>query len=149
MTNALEKMDQEIKTAMLAKDTVRLGVLRLLKSALKYYQIEKKLDVVAETDLISVVQKQLKQRQDSIESFQQANRQDLAEKELAEAAILKTFLPQALSEDELENLVTSVIAELGATTKTQLGLVMKAAIAKAAGRADGKAINAIAAKKLQ
>lgn len=148
MANALDKIDADIKAAMIAKDSVKLGTLRMFKSALKYYQIEKKLDALAETDLISVAQKQIKQRQDSIESYRTANRQDLLEKEEAELAVLKAYLPKELSSQELEELVKAVIAETGATGKAQIGLVMKGAIAKAAGRADSKSINQAAQKLL-
>jgi uncharacterized protein len=146
--NAIEKIDSEIKSAMLAKDAPKLSTLRMLKSALKYYQIEKKLEVVSDADFISVVQKQIKQRQDAIDSYKTAGRADLQEKEESEMKFLKTYLPQALSAEELETLVKSVIAEIGATTKAQVGQVMKQAIAQAAGRADGKSINAIALKLL-
>ena len=148
MSTPLVRIDAEIKNAMLARDAVRLETLRMLKSALKYYQIEKKLETLSETDLITVVQKQLKQRQDSIESYRQAGRADLLKKEEDEAAILKTFLPAALSPEELEALVKAAIAEVGASSRAQVGQVMKVAIAKAAGRADGKSINALALKLL-
>ncbi len=148
MPNPLERIDADIKTAMLAKDSVRLGTLRMLKSALKYHQIERKLDAPSEADLVAVVQKQLKQRQDSIESFKSAGRADLLEKEEAEAVVLRAYLPKALPPEEVEALVRQVIAEAGATSRAQIGQVMKAAIAKAGGRADGKTINSIALKLL-
>ncbi len=148
MTSPLEKLDSEIKSAMLARNSLRLNTIRMLKSALKYYQIEKKLDSVSENDLITVAKKQLKQRQDSIESYRAAGRQELLEKEEAELAILKEYLPQELSSGELEKIVSNAIAEVGATSRAQVGLVMKNAMSKAAGRADGKAINAIALKLL-
>lgn len=148
MPTPLERIDAEIKAAMIARDTARLGLLRLLKSALKYHQLEKKIETLSETDFLSVVQKQIKQRMDSIESYRSAGRQDLLATEEAELAILKAYVPQGLSPQELEALVKSVIAETGATTKAQIGAVMKAALAKAAGRADGRSINALALKLL-
>lgn len=148
MPTPLERIDAEIKAAMIARDTARLGLLRLLKSALKYHQIEKKLEVLSEADFLAVVQREIKKRHDSIESYRAANRKDLLDKEEAEAAILKAYLPQALAPEELEALVKAAIAETGATSKAQLGAVMKAAIAKAAGRADGKSINATALRLL-
>jgi uncharacterized protein YqeY len=148
MPNAIDKIDADIKSAMLAKDSVKLGTLRMFKSALKYYQIEKKLEGLSEADLMLIAQKQIKQRQDSIESFKTAGRQDLLEKEEAELAILKSYLPKEFSPEELENLVKDAIKEVGATGKAQVGLVMKSAMAKAAGRADGKSINAMALKLL-
>ena len=148
MPSAIEKIAADLKAAMLARDAVKLGTLRMLKSAMQYYQIEKKLETLAEGDLIAVVQKQLKQRQDAIDSYRTAGRNDLLEKEAAELAILKGYLPAALSSDEVEALVKAVIAEVGATSKAQVGLVMKGAIARAAGRADGKTINSVALKLL-
>lgn len=148
MPNALERIDSDIKQAMLAKEAEKLSTLRMLKSALKYYQIEKKLETLSDADLISVVQKQIKQRQDAIESFKTGNREDLAKKEESELHFLKTYLPAALTQEELEALVQSVITEVGATSKAQVGQVMKVAIAKAAGKADGKSINQIALKLL-
>lgn len=148
MPSATEKIAADLKAAMLARDSVKLGTLRMLKSALQYYQIEKKLDSLSESDLIAVVQKQLKQRQDAIDSYRSAGRNDLLQKEEAELGILKEYLPAALSPPEVEALVKAAIAEVGATSKAQVGLVMKAAIAKAAGRADGRTINSIALKLL-
>lgn len=148
MPSPIEKIDSEIKASMLAKDVVKLNTIRMLKSALKYYQIEKKFDAISDQDLITVVQKQIKQHQDSIESYRSAGRNDLLEKEEAELAILKTYLPQALSPEDLESLVKEMIAEVGATSKAQMGQVMKGVMAKAAGRADGKSINAIVMKLL-
>ncbi len=148
MTSPIEKLDSEIKAAMLAKNSLRLNTIRMLKSALKYYQIEKKLEALSENDLITITKKQVKQRQDSIESYRAAGRQDLLEKEEAELAILKEYLPQELSTEELEKLVASAIVEVGAVNRNQVGLVMKNAMSKAAGRADGKTINAIAMKLL-
>ena len=112
------------------------------------YQIEKKLDSLSDADLIAVVQKQMKQRQDSIESYRSAGRDDLLKKEEVEASILKTYLPKSLSVEELEALIQSVITEVGATGRSQVGLVMKTAITRAAGRADGKSINTMALKLL-
>jgi len=148
MPSAIERIDSEIKASMFAKDAIKLGTLRMFKSALRYYQIEKKLDTLSDKDVITIAQKQIKQRQDSIESFRNGGREDLLQKEEAEMAILKTYLPQELSNEELEALIKTVIAEVWATTRAQIGLVMKTAIARAAGRADGKSINAIALKLL-
>ena len=148
MSNPIEKIDAEIKAATLARDAAKLGLLRMLKSAMKYSQIEKKLDALSEADFLAIVQKQIKQRQDSAESFRAANRADLFEKEEAEIKLLQVYLPQALPPAEVEALVKAVIAEIGATSKAQLGQVMKAAIARAAGRADGKTISTLASKLL-
>lgn len=144
----LERLDAEIKAAMIARDTARVALLRLLKSALKYHQIEKRLDALSEADFLGVVQKQIKQRLDSIESYRAAGRGDLLAKEERELALLKAYLPQALTPEEMEALVRAAIAETGAASKNQIGVVMKAALAKAAGRADGRSINAVALRLL-
>lgn len=138
-----EKLSAEIKAAMIAKDTVRLGTLRLLKSAVGYVQIEKKVETLSDADFLAVVQREAKKRKDSITQYEQGGRPELAAGEKAELAVLETFLPKALSAEELEALVRAAIQETGATSKAQMGLVMKAAQAKAAGRADGKAISTL------
>jgi uncharacterized protein YqeY len=146
----LERVDADLKEAMRAKDSLRLGVLRMLKSALKYGAIEK---VGAEGDLsdadaVQVIRKQVKQRQDSIESFEKGGRPELAEKEKAELTILNSYLPQQMSAEELAKLVRETIAEVGATSKAQMGTVMKALQAKVAGRADGRALSQEVSRQL-
>ena len=139
-----QRVDSDLKEAMRAKEGTKLGVLRMLKSALKYAAIAKS-DAEAElsdAEAIQVIRKQAKQRQDSIESFEKGGRTELADKEKEELAILNTYLPQAMSAEELEKVVRETIAELGATSKAQMGAVMKALQAKAGGRADGKTLSA-------
>jgi uncharacterized protein len=138
-----QRVDSDLKEAMRAKDTTRLGVLRMLKSALKYGAIEKSgADAeLNDADAVQVIRKQAKQRQDSIESFEKGRRPELVEKEKAELAILNSYLPQQLSPQELAQTVRETIAEIGATSKAQMGTVMKALQAKVAGRADGKTLS--------
>lgn len=143
-----DRLSQEIKSAMLAKDSARLSTLRLLKSALGYLQIEKKVDALGDADVIATVQKEIKKRRDSIEQYQAAGRVDQAAAETAEIVVLETFLPKALSAEELEALVRSTISEVGATSKKEMGPVIKAVQAKAAGRADGKSISTLVSKLL-
>jgi uncharacterized protein len=143
-----DRLAAEIKTAMLAKDAERLGTLRLLKSAVGYAQIEHKTDSLPEPDFIVVVQKEVKKRRDSIEQFEKGGRLELAEKEKREISVLETFLPKPLTPAELEQLVNDAIRELGATGKKDMGPVIKAVQAKAAGRADGRAISAVVGKLL-
>jgi len=138
-----ERIDSDLKEAMKAREAARLGVLRMLKSALKNAAIEKhgvggQLD---DAEAMAVLRKQAKQRQDSIESFETGNRPDLAQKEKEEIEILSQYLPTQLGGEELTKLVAAAIAEAGATSKAQMGAVMKTAQAKAAGRADGKALS--------
>ncbi len=138
-----QQIDSDLKDAMRSKDAARLGVLRMLKSALKYAAIEKsgaegELD---EAETTAVIRKQVKQRQDSIESFEKGGRAELAEKEKAELAILNNYLPAAMSADDIARLVREAIAEVGATSRAQMGAVMKALGPKVAGRADGKTLS--------
>ena len=145
-----ERIDSDLKEAMKAKDTARLGVLRMLKSALKYSAIEKsgtegQLD---DTEATQVIRKQVKQRQDSIESFEKGGRAELAEKEQGEVEILNQYLPAAMNPDELARLVRETITEVGATSKAQMGAVMKALGPKVAGRADGKTLSQEVQKQL-
>lgn len=128
-----QRVDSDLKEAMRAKDATKLGVLRMLKSALKYAAIAKS-DAEAElsdAEAVQVIRKQAKQRQDSIESFEKGGRAELAEKEKQELAILNSYLPQAMSPDELAKIVRETIAEVGATSKAQMGAVMKAVQTKA------------------
>jgi uncharacterized protein len=145
-----ECVDSDLKEAMRAKDAAKVGVLRMLKSALKYAAIAK---AGAEADLsdaeaVQVIRKQAKQRQDSIESFEKGGRAELAKKEKEELAILNSYLPQAMGPDELANVVRETIADVGATSKAQMGSVMKALQTKVGGRADGKTLSAEVQKQL-
>lgn len=143
-----ERLSAEIKSAMLAKDADRLSTLRLLKSAVGYAQIERKTEALSDAEFVSVVQKEVKKRRDSIEQFEKGGRPELAEKERKEIAVLETFLPKPLAPEELEQLVKATIQELGAAGKKDMGPVIKAVQAKAAGRADGKTISTVAGKLL-
>lgn len=138
-----DRIDQDLKDAMKARQADRLNVIRMLKSALKMAAIEQggaeaRLDDAA---ALAIVRKEVKKRHDAIDSFIKGNRPELAEKERAEIVVLDTYLPQQLNPDELKALVQEAIAEVGATSKAQMGAVMKAAAAKANGRADGKALS--------
>jgi len=146
-----ERVDSDLKEAMRAKDATRLGVLRMLKSALKYAAIAKS---GAEAELndaeaTQVIRKQAKQRQDSIESFEKGGRAELAEKEREELSILNAYLPQQMNADDLARVVRETIAESGATSKAQMGALMKALQAKVAGRVDGKTLSTEVQKQLQ
>jgi hypothetical protein len=138
-----ERIDAELKDAMRAKDANKLGVLRMLKSAIKNAAIEKggATATLDDAEASQVIRKQVKQRQDSIEQFEKGGRPELASKEKEELEILNSYLPQAMSADELANAVRETIAETGATSRAQMGAVMKALQAKVAGRADGKTLS--------
>jgi hypothetical protein len=138
-----EQIDQDLKVAMKAREAGRLAVLRMLKAALKNAAIEKggAEAVLDDAEAMAVVRKQVKQRQDSVEGFEKGGRPELAAKEQAEIEVLNHYLPKQLSAGELTALVKEAIAESGATSKAQMGAVMKLAQAKAAGRADGKTLS--------
>jgi uncharacterized protein YqeY len=143
-----ERIQQELKAAMLAKDADTVGTLRLLKSAIGYAQIEKKTDALSDAEVVSLIQKEIKKRRDSIEQFQSGGRPELAAKESAEISVLEKFLPKALSPAELDQLIRAVIQEVGATSKKEMGAVIKAVQARAGGRADGKTISGMVGKLL-
>ena|SRR2546423_12975630 len=135
---------------MREKNATKLGVLRMLKAAMTNAAIEKSSAQaqLSDADATQVIRKQVKQRQDSIESFEKGGRAELAAKEKEELSILQSYLPQAMSADELSKLVRESISEVGATSKQQMGAVMKALQAKVAGRADGKTLSAEVQKQL-
>lgn len=148
--NLTERIESDLKAAMREKNATKLGVLRMLKAAMMNAAIEKggaqgKLN---DADTTQVIRKQVKQRQDSIESFEKGGRAELAAKEKDELSILQSYLPQAMSAEELSKIVRETIAEVGASSKTQMGAVMKALQAKVAGRADGKTLSAEVQKQL-
>jgi len=142
------RLSSELKSAMLSKDSDRLSTLRLLKSAIGYTQLERKTDTLSDADFVAVVQKELKKRRDSIEQYEKGGRPELAAKEKKEIPVLESFLPQPLSPADLEQLIQTTIQELAATSKKDMGTVIKAVQAKAAGRADGRSISAAVGKLL-
>ena len=147
-----ERIEQDLKDAMRARQTERLSVLRMLKSALMNAAIEKgggPQGKVDDADATAVIRKQVKQRQDSIESFRKGGREEQAAKEQAEIELLNAYLPQPLDAAALAALVEEAIRETGATTKAQTGLVMKALQPKVAGRADGKTLSQEVQKRLE
>jgi len=135
---------------MREKNATKLGVLRMLKAAIMNAAIEKSgaQSQLSDAEATQVIRKQVKQRQDSIESFEKGGRAELAAKEKEELSILQSYLPQQMSADELSKIVRETIAEVGATSKAQMGAVMKALQPKVAGRADGKTLSAEVQKQL-
>ena len=148
--NLSERVDSDLKTAMREKKAVKLGVLRMLKAALTNATIEKggADSKLTDAEAAQVIRKQVKQRQDSIESFEKGGRAELAAKEKEELSILQSYLPQGMSADEIAKIVRETIAEVGASSKAQMGAVMKALQTKVAGRADGKTLSAEVQKQL-
>ncbi len=145
-----EQIDHDLKEAMKARAADKLSVLRLLKSAIKNAAIEKggQTGVLDDAEATAVIRKQVKQRQDSVESFEKGGRPELAAKEKTEIDLLNTYLPQALSAEELARFIDEAVAETGATGKAQMGAVMKALQPKVAGRADGRTLSQEVQKRL-
>jgi uncharacterized protein YqeY len=144
----LERLSQELKAAMLAKDTGRLSTLRLLKSAIGYAQIERKTDTLPDAEVFAIIQKEMKKRREAVEQYEKGGRPELASREKQEILVLESFLPRPLSAEALEQLVRAAIQETGATGKKQMGQVIKAVQSKAAGRAEGKVISELVGKLL-
>jgi uncharacterized protein len=130
-----ERITEDMKAAMRAKDAERLGTIRLLTAAMKQKEVDERIEL-DDTAVIGILDKMLKQRKDSIEAFEKAGRQDLADKEKAETAVLQAYLPARLSADEITAQVKAIVAELGAKGPGDMGKVMGAVKAKLAGKAD-------------
>ena len=143
-----QRVTDDLKSAMMAREAVRTATLRMLKAALGYAQIEKKTDTLPDAEVMAVIQREAKKRRDAIEEFEKGGRAEMAANERAELEVLAGFLPKALSPEELEALVRGVIAEVGATSKKDMGAVMKAAQAKVDGRADGRSVSALVSRLL-
>ena len=130
-----ERITEDMKAAMRAKDTERLGAIRMLTAAIKQKEVDERVEL-DDAAVVAIVDKLLKQRKDSIEAFEKAARQDLADKEKAEAAVLGAYLPARLSAEEVTAEVEAIVAELGAKGPGDMGKVMGAVKAKLAGKAD-------------
>jgi len=150
MSDTATQISEDIKTAMKARDAAALIPLRALKSALTNAAIEKGGlgTVLEEAEALAVVRKQIKQRQDSIEQFEKAGRDELAANEKAEIEILSRYLPAALTEEQIVAVVDQAVSETGASSKADMGKVMKRAQELSAGRADGKILSAAVMKRL-
>ena len=130
-----DQITEDMKTAMRAKDSERLGTIRLLLAAIKQKEVDERV-VLDDVAVVAIVDKLIKQRKDSIEAFQKAERSDLADKEAAELVVLQAYLPARLSAEEVTAAVQAIVAELGASGPGDMGKVMGAVKAKLAGKAD-------------
>lgn len=139
----------DTKTAMKAKEVDKVNTLRFLQAAVKNKEIEVRPNELTDDDVISVLKKSAKQRQDSIEQFEKAGRADLADKEKMELKIIETYLPQQMGADQIEALVKEAIKEIGATSPKEMGAVMKAVMVKTQGSADNKIVSELVKKQLQ
>ena len=143
----VSQIDADIAVAMKAQEPDKLSTLRLIKNAIKNQQIESKSEL-DEAAVIKVLQKEAKQRRDSIDSYKQANRDDLVAKEEKELEVIQTYLPRAMGEAELKELVNQTITEIGATGPQDIGKVMGAVMQRTAGRADGGTVSALVKEQL-
>lgn len=132
----------DIKAAMKAQDKMRLTTLRLLTAAIKQVEVDKRIEL-SDADILALLDKMIKQRRESIKQFEQANRQDLIDKETAELDILQTYLPQAMSEAEVSVLIQQAISELNAQSMQDMGKVMAIIKPKVQGRADMNQVSAL------
>ena len=136
-----EQITEDMKTAMRAKDSERLGTIRLLQSAMKQKEVDERVEL-DDAAIVAIVDKMIKQRKDSIAAFEQAARQDLVDKEKAELAVLSAYLPERLSAQELTDAVQTIVKELGASGPGDMGKVMGAVKTRLAGKADMGAVSA-------
>lgn len=145
-----QKIQDDLKTAMLAKDEVKLSTVRMLKSAIQYFEIQKGGAGYEATDedVIDVIGREIKKRRESIEMYEKGARQELADKEKGELEILQTYLPEQLSEVEIRKLVDEVISATGATTMQDMGKVMGALMPSTKGKADGNLVSNLVREKL-
>jgi uncharacterized protein len=141
-----DKITEDMKTAMRAKDTARLGTVRLLLSAMKQKEVDERV-VLSDADILAIIDKMVKQRRESIAQFEKAGRNDLADGEKAEIAVLSAYLPQQLSEAEVAKEIEAAIAETGASGAKEMGKVMGLLKSRLAGRTDmGKVSGLVKAK---
>ena len=139
----VDSLDRDLVAAMKAKDADKLSALRMLKAAIGHKAIEKKKDKLDDAEAIEVIQRQVKQRRESLESFEKAGRNDLAEKERKELVVLQAYLPEQLGDDEIRKLVQQAMSISGAKSKQEMGKLMKELMPLVKGKADGKKVNEI------
>ena len=143
-----EKIMADVKDAMKSKDQLKLNTLRFFQAAVKNREIEMRPDPITSEEVMTVLKKLVKQRKESIEQYVNGNRQDLADQEAAELKVLETYLPAQMGREQIEKVITEVIAALGAKTVKDMGPVMKEVIARTAGGADNKIVSEVIKAKL-
>lgn len=144
-----EQIENKFKTALKQKDKIQVSTLRMLKAEIINIKLEQNKKALKDEEIIKIIQRQVKQHKDSIEQFEKGKRQDLAEKEKKELAILSSYMPEQLSAEELKKIIEDVIKELEATSKSEMGKVMKSVMERVKGRADGKKISQIVSSMLR
>lgn len=143
-----EKILDDFKKAMKDKDAIKASTLSFLRAALKNAAIDKRKEALEDAEVTAVIKKQIKQRQDSIEKFKAGNRRDLAEKEAKELEILKSYLPEQVSEGQIKEAIEEAIKKTGASTIQDIGKVMKELLARFAGRTDNKLVSELVRERL-
>mgnify|MGYP001612619444 FL=1 len=143
-----EKIMEDYKKAMKDRDAAKTSTLSFLRAELKNAAIDKRKDKLEDADALAVIKKQIKQRQDSIEQFTSGGRQDLVEKETKELEILKSYLPQQLSEDKIREIIEEAVKETGASWPQDMGKLMKALLPKLSGQADNKLVSELVKARL-
>ncbi|MFP7493590.1 GatB/YqeY domain-containing protein [Terribacillus saccharophilus] len=143
-----ERLNQDMKTAMKARDKEALSVIRMVKASLQNEAIRTGNDKLSEDEELTVLSREVKQRKDSLQEFQEAGRDDLVQKLEAELQVLQDYLPKQLSEEELEDIIKQTITEVGAASKKDMGSVMSAVMPKVKGKTDGSLVNKIVNKHL-
>ena len=143
MPSLRARLRDDLKAAMRARDAVRRDTIRLVEAAVKNAEIEKRSAELSDQDVLAILQRQVKQRQDSIEQYEQANRSDLADAERAEIAVIEVYLPRQMSREEIEAAARAAIDQLGATGPGDRGKVMGRLMSQLRGQADGATVNAV------
>lgn len=144
----LERIDKEIKEAMKNKDSVTLETLRMLKSTIKYFQIQEKADKVTDEEILSIIQKEIKKRRETLDEALKVERNDIANSEEEKIAILEKFLPESISEQDLLIIIDDAISSSGAVSQKDMGKVMKILLSQLKGKADSALISRIVKEKL-
>lgn len=145
--NLKERISEDMKTAMKSRETDRLAAIRLILAALKQKEVDERIEL-SDTDVVTIIEKMLKQRRDSISQFESAGRNDLADKEKFEVSILQAYMPQPLTDEEVATIVASAVTESGASSVKDMGKVMGLVKSKVAGRADMGKVSALIKTKL-
>ena len=143
-----EQLREDLKDAMRAQDATRRGTIRMLEAAIKNAEIEKRGQALEDPDILAILQRQLKQRRDSIEQFERGGRNDLADIERAEIEVIRAYLPEQLSEDDIEAAAKRIINQIGATGPGDRGKVMGPLMQELRGKADGSAVNSVVSRLL-
>ena len=137
----IAQLEADLQKAAKSRDEIRLTVLRLLKSALKYYEIEVGHDATPQ-EILTILQKEAKKRRDSIEQYSAANRQDLVNEETKELDVLQSYLPEEISDSKLDEIINQAVEETGATNQADMGRVMQLVMKNSAGQVDGARVSA-------